>query len=306
MSTFSFVILTDSHVRAEPTEDSSWWNTLLVRQALEILSVAVKDANALNPDFVVHCGDLTDAADSLSFRAAGEVLRRLNCPLYFTPGNHDTHIDGSRDQAAKVLDVPGPPFYYTAVHKGWRLLFIDTAHWKYKDGSVHPYLDWDRYDDMYIPDSQVDWVRRELESDPDTPTLCFTHTPLALRDAYPGGSLPDGTPVDALPLEHLAGELCLNPKLKAVLAEHACIKAVFSGHGHWHECVVEGPTLYCQTAALAEYPNEFRRVHVSADRIEVQVVPLSRDGFPEMSYRPEAGNRWPAGRPQDRAFSHSI
>jgi len=307
MSMFSFIILTDSHVHAEPKKDDAWWNTILVRNGLEILSVAVDDANALKPEFVVHCGDVTDAGDTPSFRAAGEILRRLDCPLYFTPGNHDTEYDGAREQAGELLDVPGPPFYHTVTHQGWRLLFIDTSYWIYQDDTVHEYVDMSRLKDIYIPESQIDWVRRQLQDDPQTPTMCFTHTPLALRDTYPGGTMPpNGTPVDQMPLELLNRDLCQNPKLKAVLSAYDCIKAVFTGHGYLHDCIVEGPTLYCQTAALAEYPNEFRVVHVFPDRIDVQVVPLSQGNFPELSYQPQHGNRWPAGRPRDRAYSHTL
>jgi len=307
MSMFSFVILTDSHVHAQPSKDDVWWNIILVRNGLEILSIAVDDTNALKPDFVVHCGDVTDAGDTPSFRAAGEILRRLNCPLYFTPGNHDTEYDGAREQAGALLNVPGPPFYRTITHQGWRLLFIDTSYWIHLDGSVDEYVDRSQLKDIYIPDSQVDWVRRQLQDDPHTPTICFTHTMLTLRDAYPGGTLPhDGTKVDRISLELLGRSICQNPRLKTVLTEYDCIKAVFSGHGHRHDCIVQGSTLFCQTGALAEYPNEFRLVHVYLDRMDIQVVPLSRGNFPELSYQPHKGNHWLAGRPQDRTYSHPL
>lgn len=109
-----------------------------------------------------------------------------------------------------------------------------------------------------------------------------------------------------VPKCYLAGDLCLNPKLKATLGDYSCVKAVFSGHGHWHDCIVEGPTLYCQTGALISYPNELRRVRISSDRIDVQVLPLSCGGFPDSSYRPQGGNDWTAGRPQDRCYTHLL
>ena len=304
MDDFSFVILTDSHV-STGADDGYWWNRMLVTRAREILTLGVADANALKPDFVAHCGDLTGDSRPESFRAAADILAGLDCPLYFAPGNHDTYIEGSRDLAAEVLGFPEPPLYRAVRTHGWRLILIDSAYWAYKDGTIHDYFDPEQYVDSDLPDRELAWLEQELADDPDTPSMCFTHVVMAVRPNYPVSRLPGGKPVSA-PTSDLSGFLCRNGQLKTLLARHPCIKAVFTGHGHFHDCVVEHGCLYCQTAALVSYPNEIRQVRVHADRIEVEALPLSGGGFPELSYVAAGGNRWTAGRPEDRSGVHRL
>ncbi len=200
MSTFSFVIFTDSHLTVDPKAAEPWWNAELLGRSSDILTVAVEDAVALEPEFVVHLGDVTDKADRDSFQVAGEILSKLNCTLHFTPGNHDTWTQGSRHVASELLQVSGPPMYRSVPYKGWRLLLIDSAYWMYQDGTIHPHIDWDRYKDIVVPPSQVEWIERELQRDPDTPTLCFIHVPLALREQYPPIILPPRMPFRHGPL----------------------------------------------------------------------------------------------------------
>ena len=306
MSTFSFVIFTDSHLTVDPKAAEPWWNAELLGRSSDILTVAVEDAVALEPEFVVHLGDVTDKADRDSFQVAGEILSKLNCTLHFTPGNHDTWTQGSRHVASELLQVSGPPMYRSVPYKGWRLLLIDSAYWMYQDGTIHPHIDWDRYKDIVVPPSQVEWIERELQRDPDTPTLCFIHVPLALREQYPPIILPPGCPSDTDPFELLVKMLDLDRTLADKLSAHTCVKAVFSGHGHWHDCIVQDSTLFCQTAALVEYPCEFRKVTVWSDRLDVETVSLSRGDFPSLSLGSEARNTWTAGRPQDRTYSHPV
>jgi len=305
MSQFTFIVFTDSHI-TRGSNDGIWWNTMLRSRCREILGVAVEDANALAPDFVVHLGDLTDDSKAESFEAAAEILSGLNCPLHWVPGNHDTYIPGSRELAAKLLGVPAPPMYRAVQVGDWRLIFIDSAHWIYKDRSVHEYFDVDRYLDVYVPDAEIDWLRAELDRQPNTPTLCFSHVLLSVRDDYPISQWPDGMPAGDNPRD-LSPMLCHDEtKLKPLLESYPCVKAFFCGHGHLHDCFVDNGIFHCQTGALVSYPNEIRKVKVASDRIEVEVLPLSRGDFAEQSYVPERGNRFTTGRPEDRQYSHHL
>ena len=305
MSEFCFVIHTDSHLSAHKDEDTYYWNRMLHSRAREIMDVAIGDTNTLRPDFAVHCGDLTDDSEPDSFCIAAEIMSQLNYPLYFVPGNHDTWVNGSRELVAELMDLGAPPFFREVEHEGWRLLFMDTAYWIYKDKSVHDYIDWKRYHDMYMPDSQVDWVRTVLDRDPEKPTICFAHSLLAMRDDYPIGRMPEGQCIEQGP-EIIAGNLCMNPRLKPLIASYPCVKAFFCGHGHFHDCIVENGTLYCQTASLTEYPVEIRQVRVTSDSISVKALPLTRGNFSDLSYMPQWNNTWTAGRQVDRCYCHHF
>jgi len=309
MRDFSFVVISDSHVDARPGgSDGGYWNTMLTSRSRDILSAAVGDINARGVDFVAHCGDITNASDTESYRAVAEILSGLNCPFYFVLGNHDTWLEDRRGLAAELFGLEDPGLYRAVEFAGWRLLLLDFAYWVYRDGSIKGHYDLDnpaRVVDIIMPDRELDWLGQELRRDPSTPTVCFTHPVLAVRPEYPVARMPGGEPVTKRPVT-LEGELCGSGRLKAVLAGHPCVKAVFSGHGHMHDCIVEDGVLYCQTGALVSYPNEPRLVRVKSDRIETEVFPLSRGDFAELSYRPEWGNRWVAGRPVDRCMTHYL
>ena len=306
MSDFSFTILSDSHVDVrEDAEDGYWWNTMLVSRSREILATAVDDVNERGADFVVHCGDITNLSDPASYGAAFEILSHLDCPLYCVPGNHDTYLPDSRRLAAEHFGLQSPTLYRTVDIHGWRLVFIDAVYWLRKDGEVYESFDLEQHVDHAVPDFELDWLRGELDRDPDRPTMCFTHPVMASRDEYPVSRMPHGEPVTQRPftLREYFGE---TESLRALIKRTPCIKAVFYGHGHCHDCIVEDGILYCQTASLIEYPNEIRQVRVSSQRIEVEVFPLSSGNFPESSYVPSGGNRWVAGRAADRRTSHSL
>ena len=104
MRDFTFVIMTDNHLDAR-NEAKNWadWNKALVTHAREMCSIAVEDINARGVDFVVSCGDVTDSGDPESFRTAAKIISNLNCPFYFTPGNHDTWPRGARKLAAELF-----------------------------------------------------------------------------------------------------------------------------------------------------------------------------------------------------------
>ena len=314
MSQLTFLVLTDTHVHVQ-SNDKDWdcsWNTILNTRGAEILSVFVEDANAVAPDFVVHCGDLTNVSDEASYRAASEILSGLKCPLYFTPGNHDTYHPGCRRLAAELLGSDDSGLTRVVRIGGWRLILVDAVCWLNKDGSVREDYVPGQSEDIIAPDSELEAVRAELDRDSATPTLCFTHPVLKLRrEGYPVSSDREGKPVEGGTMM-MDGEEGYASRLTTILDSCRCVKAVFYGHGHWHDCLPPNPdngqdgTLYCQTAGLAEFPCEYRRVQVGSNRIGVETMTLSRGDFAELSYIPARGNLWPQGRPTDRSFSQGF
>ena len=304
MSDFSFVVVTDTHVDVrEKREDGFWWNRMLVTRAQEILSEAVGEINRRAPDFVVHCGDLTNASDEASFREAARIAGDLEMPFHFIPGNHDTYDDGSRQVSARLFGLDDGLFYGAERFAGWRLIFLDSVYWLHKDGSVREDFSRNDFVDIDIPEEELDWLRSELAEDDETPALCFTHTMTALRDSYAISRLPGGEEITQRPV-NMGKWLFPTRKLRPLLSKARSVKAVFCGHGHWHDCVVEEGTRHCQTAALVEYPCEMRMVHVRGEVIETEVFGLSGKDYGEDSYVEEWGNRWVGGQEEDRGVKH--
>jgi len=303
MPEFSFVIVTDSHVdvRAD-RQDVGWWHKMLVTRSVEIFQAAVDEINARKPDFVVHCGDLTNGSDEASIREAVRIMRQLDMPFYVVPGNHDTYEPGARTLAKRLLGFDDGPFYRVERFGDWRLMLLDSVYWRRKDGSVTVDFSWDDYVDIAVPDEEMQWLRAELNGDCETPTMCFTHTMMAARESYPVSRLPGGKEVTTRPVK--LDEYVTCARMTDLLVAEPCVKAAFYGHAGFHDCVVRDGTLFCQTAQLVEYPIEMRWVRVFPDRIETEVFGLPDESLGRLAYVPEWGNDWTAGRDVDRRMTH--
>jgi 3',5'-cyclic AMP phosphodiesterase CpdA len=87
--------------------------------AAENLRRTVEMVNARRPDAVVLSGDIGENPEE--WQRAREILKGLNAPLYYAPGNHDVH---SRD-VEQYRGVFGPDYYSFQV-RGITFLVIDS------------------------------------------------------------------------------------------------------------------------------------------------------------------------------------
>jgi hypothetical protein len=91
---------------------------------------AVEMANLLQPEFVVHAGDLIEgySDDDEKIRAwwheIDEELNRLEMPFFFLPGNHDYYSDASVKAWAERFG--GQRGYYHFVYKNVLFLMVNT------------------------------------------------------------------------------------------------------------------------------------------------------------------------------------
>jgi len=90
---------------------------------------AVKQINALKPDFVVICGDLVDKADDKSFADFKEIKAGLAMPCYCVAGNHDIGNNPTAESLEHYRQVVGKD-YYSFEHKGYTFLVANTSLWK--------------------------------------------------------------------------------------------------------------------------------------------------------------------------------
>jgi len=87
--------------------------------AFDNLRRAVDMVNARHPDAVIVSGDVGENYDEW-LRARG-ILKWLNAPVYYAPGNHDVHTT----DVAKYREVFGPDYFRFQV-KGVTFLVIDS------------------------------------------------------------------------------------------------------------------------------------------------------------------------------------
>lgn len=89
---FSFVVLSDTHIRPEPEEGPCHY--LSTAAANGRCRYAVRLIREFAPDLVVHLGDVQHPIPALkgydeALGLAKAILGELDCPLHVVPGNHD-------------------------------------------------------------------------------------------------------------------------------------------------------------------------------------------------------------------------
>lgn len=133
------------------------------------LAGAVRQMKRHEPEFCLHCGDLTDKGEPENIEAVHDVFRDLGAPLYPVIGNHDYRTQ--TDRKAYVRRFPLRLNYYFR-HRGWQFVGLDTSEGlKYEKTLVQPQtLAW--LDD-YLP-----------RLNPRKPTVVFTHFPLGADVNY--------------------------------------------------------------------------------------------------------------------------
>ena len=189
----------------------------------ERLIQCMEELNALEPDFVVHLGDLIDR-DYASYDEILPVFDSLNAPLYHVLGNHDYSVSEDRkDLVPARLGVPAP--YYDFVQNGWRFIVLDgneISFFASPEGSgeyeeARAYFEENsikspKWNGAIGPD-QLRWLEEVLEraTAAEEQVILFCHFPV----------FPDN-------VHNLwnAGELI------ELFERYPCVKAYMNGHNH--------------------------------------------------------------------------
>jgi hypothetical protein len=177
------------------------------------------------PEAIVCLGDLGRGPESgtrASFEAARAYLASFGLPYFSILGNHDLECldqfatDAEAVQCfCDVFECDRP--YRTIEIGGFLGILLSSTGFRDNRGYSH---------EISIDDEQFDWFRRTLESNPERPTLVFSHAP------------PLGSRLRVLQYPHLrAGNAWLNQsnhpqRFMDCLARHPQVRLWFSGHNH--------------------------------------------------------------------------
>ncbi|MEZ5692456.1 MAG: phosphodiesterase [Altererythrobacter sp.] len=148
--------MTDIHIGFDPAAKPEELNRIRFRKTLDRL---LAQPNAI--DLLVLTGDLTDHGDADSFEKTAALLETVPCPILPMVGNHD-----SREGLLHAFpDTPTEGGFVHYVHEqdGLLLVMLDT-------------LEPGRHGGAFCT-ARRDWLRRQLEAHPVTPTLIFMHHP---------------------------------------------------------------------------------------------------------------------------------
>lgn len=158
----TFVHISDTHIGPKP--DFTKYDRSPFAHLVALVDVI--NAMPVQPDFIVHTGDLSHDRSPESYEVAAPLFARFNPPVYYVNGNHD--------EAGMLRKYMGAPansdsysnvarLVYTFDVKGEHFLVLDSL------GMVDP--------QGHIDEAQLAWLRAQCT--PDGPPLTvFIHHPL--------------------------------------------------------------------------------------------------------------------------------
>lgn len=91
--------------------------------------LAVKQINAMKPDFVVICGDLVGKANDKSFADFKAIKAGFKLPCHCAAGNHDVGNKPTHESLKRYRETMGKD-YYSFENKGYTFIVANTQLWK--------------------------------------------------------------------------------------------------------------------------------------------------------------------------------
>jgi predicted phosphodiesterase len=234
-----FGIITDIHHAERETPSGS---TRYYNESVAKLSECVDLMNEQNVDFLIELGDFKDQGalpkeeETLKFLNTVETeFSRFKGPCYHVLGNHD-HDTISKQQFLNGISNEGfkkASGYYSFNRSSFHFIILDANYTSTGAEYDHDNFDWN---DAYIPESQLEWLKNDLQLN-KMPAVIFIHhrldTPPADRQYCPGNAdtvrkiLEDSGNVMIVFQGHYhEGDLC---KLKNIY--YYTLKAVVEGSG---------------------------------------------------------------------------
>lgn len=204
---------------------------------LEIAEVA----NLENPDFVLHCGDLTPFGQPNQYAEVVSALETFTIPVYTTVGNHDIREGGG----ARYLEEFGSPTYS---------FDIGPAHFTVFNSSGSD-----------VQESEMIWLEQDLLQSESEFKFVFTHIPPFDPRTGQDHAMVNGTTAERL----------------MALFEAQGVNTVFAGHIHMFNETVKNGVRYVLTggAGASLYAGEeeggiYHFVNVTLTESELGITPV--------------------------------
>ena len=261
----------------------------MIGESPRLLDDAVEQLNE-HPDldFVMFTGDLIDKSFEKELKAVLPHLDKLNTPWYFAFGNHDRCVGGYLNTLVYLEMIRNSnknftfknAYYSFTPKKGYKAIVLDDI------------ITDEITSNGYIDETQLKWLKGELDKAKDETVLIFMHVPVIEPFASPNHKLKNSTQVMSLI------ESYKNPI------------GVFQGHYHATKITQHDNVLYVNTPALVSYPNAFRIINVTNYK-DKTVFELSWHETREKTVQKMAkilvfsGSMY-AGEPKDQAGIYEI
>ncbi len=236
-----FIQISDTHLQNPNTKDGE----RLFASSAKLLADAVNQINEIKDlDFVLASGDLVDMPQKKLVNKFIDITMSLNYPLYVLLGNHDVSVGGGlRKQGFtrkfyKLKNATSftnkKPYYSFSPNEQFTIICLDgttdeviTAHGQ-------------------IDDTQLEWLKNELEANKDKYVIIALHFPLI--EPYKSKT-----------------HYFLEPgrtKLLDLINSYKNVLGVFTGHYHAARLFKINNKIHNSCPAVVQYPNAFREITV--------------------------------------------
>lgn len=240
-----FAHITDTHIGPDRRyERHGHYPYPCARRMVEILN-----SLPVQPDFVVHTGDVVYDPDPAAYGLAAEIFAELQAPIYYVVGNHDRARDihhflpmGPKEDLSADRDT----LSYVFEVKGYRFLVVDARG----ADEIDPH--------GFAGESQLELIRKEATAE-GPPLTVFTHFPVVpLNSIWMDAHM---LTIDGYKLH------------EALLPARKRIRGVFYGHVHRSMQTRRDGLLYVSG------PSVFAQFLAWPDDIEVQFDPDAPPGY---------------------------
>jgi 3',5'-cyclic-AMP phosphodiesterase len=155
---FTFGQISDSHIGFKEGAHPS---------AQDTLAEAVARMSAVQPDFVIHTGDVSHLATAAQFAAAAHIMQGLKREAVYVPGEHDTIGDDGKLFFQRFGRARGTPGWYAFEAHGVHFVGLVNVLRLTSSGLGT------------LGDAQLRWLQADLAGrSASTPIVVFAHMPL--------------------------------------------------------------------------------------------------------------------------------
>ena len=279
-------VMNDLHVGGP--EGGGFQNTFLTTDAAALLAPTVAAINATDPGLVLIPGDLTHDATTDQLSTVLACLNDLDCPFVACRGNHDRETPEAAGRFDRMVGNAARPGVITGsginLPDGVAVLVLESSWQKAGQPYVpgHPPL-------AVLDEGVAQQAFADLDRLRPEWLLVVSHYPLISQAGY----------VDVMEGRY-AGHVEGGEDLLRELAARAGAVVAFCGHNHYHHILSGGRWLQCSTAALAEYPAEFRSVLIEDGCMTVSTATGAHD---LLQRSPAPQHPWVRGRDEDREIT---
>ena len=157
-SDFSFIQISDSHIGFSKAANPDVTGTLK-KTVDRILAAPVE------PDFLIHTGDLSHNSKTSEFDTMEQVLSATRKQIFYVPGEHDTSIDDGKLYLERYGKGSAGNGWYSFDHKG--VHFVGLNNVVQLEGMGH------------LGGDQLEWLKQDVaQLGSNTPLVVFAHIPL--------------------------------------------------------------------------------------------------------------------------------